>query len=235
MPHAPTSSREGPSGLYDAEQPRSAQSLRETPEPPLLSRLRAGEEVTFEEAIHRYGPGLLCVARRLLRNEEDARDALQDAFLSAFQAMDHFEGKSRVSTWLHRVVVNAALMKLRSDKRRREKPIGELLPRFSEEGRRIDPGYPRLSFSPETELEKRLLWVQVRRKIDELPESYRVVLILRDAEGLTTEEAAKALRISENAVKIRLHRARQALRTLLEESGRKISPGREFARPDPCS
>jgi len=78
----------------------------------------------------------------MLRVEEDARDALQDAFLQAFRGIGGFEGSARLSTWLHRIVVNACLMRLRSRSRKPEQPIEELLPRFYEDGHRIDPGPP---------------------------------------------------------------------------------------------
>src|SRR5262245_22667814 len=83
-----------------------------------LSALRAGDPAAFEELVRAEGGRLLMVARRLVGNEEDARDALQDAFLSAFRSIDRFQGGSRISTWLHRIVVNAALIRLRTRRRR---------------------------------------------------------------------------------------------------------------------
>src|SRR5262245_13485830 len=117
--------------------PRPAQD-----EQALLARLRAGEEAAFAELVHAYGARLLAVARRMLRSEDDARDALQDAFLQAFRGIDRFEGGARLSTWLHRIVINACLMKLRTRSRRPEASIDELLPRFYADGHRIDPGPP---------------------------------------------------------------------------------------------
>lgn len=157
---------------------------------------------------------MLAVARRLLRVEEDARDAVQEAFLSALKSIDSFAGEARLSTWLHRIVVNAALMKLRTRRRRPERSIEEMLPTFLSDGHQAQPPSPwRQSVSGELErAETRAL---VRNRIDELPEAYRTVLILRDIEELDTEETARLLSCSVNAVKTRLHRARQALRTLL--------------------
>src|SRR5215510_12491477 len=88
-------------------------------EPKLLERLLAGDEQAYEELVRTYGGRMLAVARRFLPVEEDARDAVQDAFLSAFRSISSFEGHAQLSTWLHRIVVNAALMKLRT---RRRKP-----------------------------------------------------------------------------------------------------------------
>jgi RNA polymerase sigma-70 factor (ECF subfamily) len=105
----------------------------------LVARLRAGSDAAYEELVRAQGARLLAVARRLLRSEEDARDAVQDAFISAFRAIDRFEGGSRLSTWLHRIVVNAALMKLRSQQRKPETSIEDLLPRFLEDGHFAEP------------------------------------------------------------------------------------------------
>ena len=157
---------------------------------------------------------MLAVARRLLRHEEDARDAVQDAFISAFKALGAFEGGSRLSTWLHRIIVNASLMKIRASGRRPEKPIEDLLPKFLEDGHAREPDAP---WEPILEvLQREELKESVRNAIDELPDSYRTVLVLRDLEGLSTEETANALELTPNAAKIRLHRARQALKTLLD-------------------
>jgi RNA polymerase sigma-70 factor, ECF subfamily len=180
----------------------------------LLAGLRAGDAASFEQVVRRYSPRLLVTARRILGNEEDARDALQDAFLSAFRALDTFAGQSRLSTWLHRIAVNAALMRLRSRKRKPERPITELLPRFAEDGHQAEPAAPWVGV--DRALERQETRALVRRHIDELPDSYRTVLLLRDIEGLDTEETARQLGVNEGVVKTRLHRARQALRTLLD-------------------
>jgi RNA polymerase sigma-70 factor (ECF subfamily) len=180
----------------------------------LLAALRAGDETAFERVVRLYSPRLLAVARRILRNEEDARDAVQDAFLSAFKSLESFSGQSRLSTWLHRIGVNAALMKIRSKQRKPERPISDLLPRFLEDGHPAEPAVP---WEPaEKILERQETKALVRRSIDELPESYRTVLLLRDIEELDTEQTADLMGVSSGVVKTRLHRARQALRTLLD-------------------
>lgn len=181
----------------------------------LLTRLRAGEGRAFEELVRTNGPRMLAVARRFFTTDEDAADAVQDAFLSAFKALPSFEGGSALGTWLHRITVNASLMRLRARRRRPEIPIDDLLPRYRDDGHRIDP-LPASHPTDESDLERRELLARVRVKIDLLPDDYRTVLVLRDIEGLDTEAAAEALEITPGAVKTRLHRARQALRTLLE-------------------
>lgn len=180
----------------------------------LARGLQTGDAATFETLVRTYGGRLLTVARRILGNDEDARDAVQDAFVSAFRARAQFSGASRVSTWLHRIAVNAALMKLRTRRRRPEEPIDDLLPAFKPNGHhagRVAP-WPEPT---EARLARRETRELVRGAIDRLPDAYRTVLVLRDIEGLDTAETAKMLGLTPNAVKIRLHRARLALRALI--------------------
>jgi len=186
----------------------------ESDEAELLQALRAGEEPAYERFVRRYGGPMFAVARRFLRCDEDAADAVQEGFLSAFRSIHRFAGNSRLGTWLHRIVVNTCLMKLRAGKNRPVVSIESLLPTFDETGhhaRRINDW--RL---PSDRLETDELRTTVRRCINELPDPYRVVLLLRDIEELNTQETAERLGISVPAVKVRLHRARQALRTLLD-------------------
>ena len=191
-----------------------------TAEQALLVRLRAGDGAAFEELVGGEAARLLAVTRRILRSEEEARDALQDCFLSAFRALASFSGEARLSTWLHRIAVNAALMRLRARRRRPEELLDDLLPRFDETGHHAE----RIrDWREDTHgaLERAELRRLVRVQIDRLPEGYRSVLVLRDIEELDTRTVAGMLELSENAVKIRLHRARQALRTLLDPHFRK--------------
>lgn len=186
----------------------------------LLSGLRAGEAAAYEAMVRREMPRLLAAARRMLRNDEDARDAVQDSFVSAFRSLATFKETCRLSTWLHRITVNAALMRLRTRRRKPEEPIDALLPGFLADGHHLrhPPEWREEAFEVLTRREDRDF---VRAAIDRLPESYRTVLLLRDIEELDTAEAAQALGVTETVVKVRLHRARQALRTLLEPRFRK--------------
>jgi len=181
----------------------------------LLAGLRGGDPAAHAEVVRRYSPRMLATARRILRNDEDARDAVQDAFLSAFKALDSFEGQAQLATWLHRIAVNAALMKLRSRRRKPERLIDDLLPRFHDDGHAAELAAP-WENAAERALERKETRAFVRGAIDELPENYRTVLLLRDIEGLDTEETARQLGVTKLVVKTRLHRARQALRTLLD-------------------
>jgi RNA polymerase sigma-70 factor, ECF subfamily len=180
----------------------------------LIAQLRAGDEAAFEQVVRQYGGRLLAVARRIVGTEEDARDVVQDAFMNAFKNLDRFEGNAKLSTWLHRIAVNAALMRLRTRKRKPEQPIDAMLPGFSDDGH-FEERFQSWEEPVDKALEREESRELVRRQIDALPDSYRTVLVLRDIEGLDTEETANMLGLSVNATKIRLHRARQALRTML--------------------
>ncbi len=183
----------------------------------LIAGLRAGDGDAFETLLRLYSGRLLRLARRFLGNEEDARDALQDAMVAVYKSIGTFEATSMLSTWLHRIVVNASLMKLRTKRRRHEEiDLDEHLPRFAEDGHQLEPSVP-WSESAESMLEREELRALVRESIERLPDTHRIVLHLRDIEELSTEETAAILGITPNAVKIRLHRARQALRALLDE------------------
>jgi len=181
----------------------------------LLAQLRACDAGAFDQVVHRYGGRMLATARRFLNNEHDAQDAVQEAFASAFRALDKFNGDAMLSTWLHRIVVNAALLQLRSKRRRCEQAIEKLLPRFDQDG--VWTG-DQVTWTDrgETILERRDSREMVQRCIARLPEKYRSVLLLRGIEDLDTDETARSLAITPNTVKVRLHRARQALKTLIE-------------------
>jgi len=213
----------------DAQQPMTPSPSTSTAsehsaEDLLVRRLKAGDGDAFEEVVRSMGGRLLAAARRLVGDEDAARDVVQTAFLSAFRAMQTFDGNSQLSTWLHRIVINAALMRIRARRRRPEQSITDLLPSFDEEGRHAQP-VSHWSESPEHTLVRQETHALVRAAIAALPEKYRTVLLLREIEELSTREAAEALRISDNAVKLRLHRARQALATLI----RRKMPGRMAA------
>jgi RNA polymerase sigma-70 factor (ECF subfamily) len=182
---------------------------------PLLARLRANEPAAFELLVQAHTPRMLAVARRFLGNESDAQDAVQDAFISAFKAIAGFAGTSSLGTWLHSIVVRASLMKLRTRRRHPETAIEDLLPCYHNDGHRVQPG-PAWGESMDAVAQRQESREVVRRCIDQLPDAYRTVLLLRDIEEYDTEETAKLLGTNANVIKTRLHRARQALRTLLD-------------------
>jgi RNA polymerase sigma-70 factor (ECF subfamily) len=157
---------------------------------------------------------LLATARRMLHNDEDARDAVQDAFINAYRSRESFKGDSLISTWLHSIVVNSALMKLRTRRRKPEEQIEDYLPRFLPDGHHTQK-FQSWTEPADVALSRKETAEMVRTAIEELPETYRTVVLLRDIEGLSTEETAKIVNTTPNAVKIRLHRGRLALRTLI--------------------
>jgi RNA polymerase sigma-70 factor, ECF subfamily len=180
-------------------------------EPAFLARLRAGDAAAFERLVRESGGRLLAVARRMLRQEESAQDAVQEAFLSAFKSIGRFSGDSKVTTWLHRILVNVCLMKIRSQSRRPERSIEAMLPAFAEDGHFAAAPTAWGGVTAEDRGD------EVRSAMAELPEPYREVLVLRDVAELDTAQTAAFLAVSENNVKTRLHRARIALRELIDE------------------
>ena len=174
----------------------------EPDEAALLAGLRAGEEEAYETLLRAYSGRMLAVARRFMSSEEDARDAVQEGFVSAFKAMDRFQGDSKISTWLHRIVVNACLMKLRTRRRKPEESIDDLLPKFADNGHLDVPakGWEGADALIEKGETRRI----VREAIDRLPEAYRTVLLLRDIEEFDTEKTAEAMDLSKAAVKPKL-------------------------------
>lgn len=193
---------------------RTQQGPDDVDEAALLAGLRAGDEAAYEQLIRTYGGRMLAVTRRILGNRDDAQDALQEAFLSAFRSIDRFNERARLSTWLHRIAVNAALMRVRRLSRRREISTEDAQPSFTERGHFAEPQAP-WSQSVEAEVERGEDRRVVHEAIARLPDNYREALLLRDIEQLTNEEMAAELGVTVNAAKIRVHRARQALRELL--------------------
>jgi RNA polymerase sigma-70 factor (ECF subfamily) len=182
----------------------------------IIEGLRAGDDRAFELLVRTYVGPLRAVALRLLQNPADADDAVQEALLSAYRGFGNFRADSRLSTWLHRIVVNAALQRLRRARRVDEtQDLDALLPRFQENGYPQDFHQP-WAASIDDLVARAETRESVRQMIDRLPESYRTVLILRDIEEVDTAEAAELLGITPAALKVRLHRARQALRNLFE-------------------
>lgn len=182
----------------------------------LVARLQRGDNTAFEAIVRAHTGRLLSVARRFLGNNEDAQDAVQDAFIRAYKAIHTFEARAQLHTWLHRILVNTALMKLRERRRRPTDSIDDLLPSYTNDGHQAVASRD----WSDAVLERKETATIVREAIDRLPDQYREVLLLRDIEEKDTAEAAEILGTTSNVVKVRLHRARQALRTLLDREFR---------------
>ncbi len=181
----------------------------------LVAKLRDGNNAAYEELIRAYGPRLLILAQNMLNDQDSAKDCLQEAYIQAFKNIDKFEERSTLSTWLYRITVNCALMHLRSQKQKNETSFDALMPKFDGDGCRIEPLWAEFQ-SVETMMESAETKKVVYKAIQQLPEDYRIVLILRDIEELSTNDAAEILEVSKAVVKTRLHRARSALKKLLE-------------------
>ena len=186
----------------------------------LVNAAKGGDVAAFEELVNRYEGKILRLTRNITGNREDAEDAMQDAFLNAYAHLDGFQQDSRFYTWLVRIAANEALMRLR--KRRPgqlslDEPIegdGDLMPRELEDWRP----------NPEREYAKAELQAQLGEVIEKLEPEFRIVLVLRDIEELSTQETAEALGISVPNVKSRLLRARLKLREKLNRHFRQGAP-----------
>lgn len=193
---------------------RASRSLAAAADANLIRRLRTNDVDAFETLVRLNRGRMLATAWRLLGSEVDAQDAVQDALLAAYRAIRLFAGNSMLSTWLHRLVVNSSLMRLRFKRRRPETAIPNLL-HLEETGKWAETGIP-LPPTSEAVCESNQTRAMVRACIARLPAAYQVILLLRDLEELDNNEVAQLLAISANTVKIRLHRARRALKTLIE-------------------
>jgi len=182
----------------------------------LVDCVRSGENRCYDVFVRRFSSKVLAVAKRYLRSDADAADCFQDTFVAAFDSIDRFEKRSSVGAWLRGITVNQCLMRVRTNSRRREESIDHLLPDFDEHGQRVTTFEPAQSSDAGALIDQSNMKTAVRSKIDQLPDDYRMTLLLRDIDGYSTQETADILGLQVNAVKTRLHRARSALKTLLE-------------------
>jgi RNA polymerase sigma-70 factor (ECF subfamily) len=195
----------------------TAQRLRELPDPELVERFRKGRSSAFRELVRRYQSKVYALALRLTSNQADAQEVLQDSFLSVYRKIDTFRGDSAFSSWLYRITANAALMKIRSRGTRRDVALDDVLPAIESQAY-----FPTLSRDWSEDAERvvlnRELADRISSAVEKLPEKYRVVFLLREVEGLPTQEVADALGLSTPTVKTRLHRARLFLRQELDRT-----------------
>ncbi len=188
------------------------------PESTLVDRLRVGDMRALEALMERYASRVFRVARGITRTDADAEEVVQDVFLTLARKIDRFEGRAALGTWIYRVTTNAALIKRRGKRAQLEVSLEEHLPTFKEDGHRAGERSFLLadwSENPEAELLNDEARAVLSRAIEQLPETYRAVLILRDVEEVSNEEAAKILGESVASIKSRVHRARMALREQL--------------------
>lgn len=178
------------------------------PAEPGLDRLRAADPSALEELVDRYAGRIYGFASRMCRDPEDARDVLQDTFIGALRGLAQFRGESSLSTWLFRIAANACLKM-----RRRGKAEPDRWLSLDDVPSPADPG----GEAPDAVLARSDLRDRLEAAIRRLPPAYRAVLILRDVEGLSTEDTAEALGVGIPTVKTRLHRARRFVRRELLE------------------
>jgi RNA polymerase sigma-70 factor (ECF subfamily) len=193
----------------------------------LVGLAQGGRTAAFDELMTRYAEKVHRLTFKVLRHEEDAEDALQEAFLSAYRNLSKFKGNSAFSTWLYRVAMNAALMRLR---KRREGMVSLEQPAEQEESQ-VTMQLADWGRTPPEELINDELRETLERAVDSLPEELSQVFLLREVEGLSNAEAADILEISVPAVKSRLHRARVALR---DELNRYLSDRAGRVGPQPA-
>jgi RNA polymerase sigma-70 factor (ECF subfamily) len=188
----------------------------------LLDSIHADAPGAFEAFVEAYGDRVYRFGRRMCGDRDDAQDVLQETLIAAYRALKGVEHPEALRSWLYRVAANACLMMRRKGKHepQRELSLEELMP-LGEDGPRLeipDPGE-----LPDSGIARAEVVERVRAAIGDLPAPLRIVLVMRDMEGLSTQEVAAALALGESAVKMRLHRARLQLRRAL------ATPGREAA------
>lgn len=172
-----------------------------------LSALQRRDPAAFRQLVETYSPRIYNLALNMLSNPDLAEDVLQETFVNAYRAIDRFEGRAHVSTWLYRIAYNAVLMRLRKEKRAPR--VQSLEDEVDAETLPVTGGWAE---TPERQLLQAELWQKMDEALANLSEALRSVFVLRDVQGLSTAETAEVLDLSQTAVKSRLHRARLALR-----------------------
>ncbi|HEX5779382.1 MAG TPA: RNA polymerase sigma factor [Xanthobacteraceae bacterium] len=182
----------------------------------LIERARHGDERAIRSLIARHNQRLFRVARAVVRNDAEAEDIVQETYVRAFTRLDSFRGEARLSTWLTRIALNEALGRLR--KQRPHASLDELDTLSAEDKPlAVAAGFTNPIETPETETVRNQTRGMLEDVVDRLPDLFRIVLVLRDIEGLSTEETAEQLSIRAETVKTRLHRARKLVRAEIEE------------------
>lgn len=179
----------------------------------LVEKFKCGEISAFEEIISRYEAKIMNLALRFTRNQEDAEEVMQDVFTTVYRKIDGFRGQSAFSSWLYRIVVNAAFMKLRKKKQNQTISMEDLAPAVKQYC--IERDNLAQAHSHSVAVARELQEV-LQKAIDKLPDQYRAVFVLRDVDGLSNQETGEILDLSIPAVKSRLHRSRIMLRKRLQ-------------------
>lgn len=178
------------------------------PDEGLVARVLEGDSVLFEILMRRYNQLLYRVARSILRNDAEAEDVMQDAYVRAYEHLSQFAGRSEFKTWLTRIAIHEALARVRREKRFAapgpDQEEGDRMEQFASQQR-----------SPEQQVADAELRSLLEQSILGLPDAYRSVYVLREVEQMSIDEVSRILDLSESTVKVRLHRARRALRKMI--------------------
>jgi len=181
----------------------------------VIERVLSGDVNAYEELVTAYDKNVYNLALRMVRNEEDAADMAQEAFIKAYNSLSNFRGDSKFSVWLYRIVSNVCLDFLRKQGKRSTVSLSV----EDSDGEDAQLDIPDESQSPHQLLERKLMGEAVRRALDELPEEHRQILLLREIQGLSYEEIAQALSLEAGTVKSRIFRARKKLCAFLLKDG----------------
>ncbi len=179
----------------------------------VVNQFKAGDALAFEEIVSRYESKIMSLALRFTRNQEDAEEVMQDVFTTVYRKIDGFRGQSAFSSWLYRIVVNAAFMKLRKRKQSQTVGMDDLSPAIKQYC--IDRETFNGSYSQNVAISHEMQSI-IQHAVNRLPDQYRAVFVLRDVDGLSNQETGEILNLSIPAVKSRLHRSRIMLRKKLQ-------------------
>ena len=196
----------------------------------LVARLQARDEAAVHELAERYGPRIYQLALRQMKNPEDAEEVTQDVLLKVYRKIGAFRGDSALSSWIYRITFNTAMSRLRTSKLERAAQHRERTRDDQDGGRQTSVQPADWSHMPDEELLRAQLRRAVMAAIQDLPEIYREPVVLRDIEGLSTEEASTRLHVKDQTLKSRLHRGRLLLRERLQA----FTNGLNLHRPTPA-
>ncbi len=212
--------------------------MRDSAEQQLVERIRAGDEAAIADLSSGYGSRIFQLAFRYIRNREDAEEVTQDVLLKVCRNIDAFRGDSALSSWIYRITFNTAMSRLRGKRARSvELPADPSAPRTRDAEERSAPPRDLADWSAlaDDEIMRAQLRKRLTKALRELPDIYRLPVLLRDVHGLSTEEASAVLRVKDQTLKSRLHRGRLILRDELAEFAGGLSlhrPGSAPKRPE---
>jgi len=200
----------------------------------LIARLQAGNDSAVHDLAERYGPRIFQLAMRHMKNREDAEEVTQDVLMKVYRKIDAFRGDAALSSWIYRITFNTAMSKLRNSRAARaaeqERERALAAHRLTDDRSRAPRQPADWSNMPDEELLRAQLRQAVAAAIQELPEIYRAPVVLRDIQGLSTEEASTRLHLKDQTLKSRLHRGRLMLRERLQA----FTSGLALHRPTPA-